>query len=56
MHRNRGTRLQFGFPNSHKKKKNTSKMKKFRNFSQLKQQNSRKAVKNETDLYNSKDF
>ena len=31
-------------------------MKMFRNFSQLKQQNSPKAVQNETDLYNSKDF
>ena len=38
------------FPNS-QKKKNTSKMKKLRNLSQLKQQdNSPKAVNNETDL------
>ena len=38
------------FPNS-QKKKNTSKMRKLRNHSQLKQQeNSPKAVNNETDL------
>ena len=39
-------------PNS-QKKKNTSKMKKLRNHSQLKEQeNSPKAVNSETDLYN----
>ena len=43
-------------PNS-EKKKNTSKMKKHRNHSQLKQQeNSPKAVNNETDLCSLTDF
>ena len=52
---NRLARLQFGFPkfteNKTKMHTHTSKMKKFRNHSQLKQQeNSPKAVNNETDL------
>ena len=43
-------------PNS-QKKKNTSKMKKLRNHFQLKtQENSRKAVNNETDLCSLTDF
>ena len=43
-------RLEFASPNS-QKKKNTSKMKKLRNHSQLKQQeNSPKTVSNETEL------
>ena len=38
------------------KKENTSKMKKLRNHSQLKEQNSSKAVNNETDLCSLTDF
>ena len=49
-------KLQFGFPNS-QKKKNRSMMKKLRNHSQLKQQkNSPKAINNETDLCSLTDF
>ena len=44
------------FPNS-QKRKNTSKMKKHRNHSQLKQQeNSPKVINNETDLCSLADF
>ena len=50
MHRSSLTRLQFGFPKLTEKEKH-KKMKKLRNHSQLKQQeNSPKAVNNETDL------
>ena len=49
MHRSSLSRLEFGFPKL--TKRNTSKMKKLRNQSQLKEQeNSPKAANNETDL------
>ena len=49
MHKSRLTRLSLASPNS-QKNKNTSKMKKLRNHSQLKEQNSHEAANNETDL------
>ena len=52
MHRSSLTRLQFVFPKLTEKEKNTRKMKKLRNHCQLKEQeNSPKAVNNETDLF-----
>ena len=55
MHRDSHTRLQFGFPKTKDKQKH--KEEKFRNHSQLKhEENSPKAVNNETDLCSLTDF
>ena len=51
MHRNSPLRLQFGFPKLIEKEKHKQ-MKKLRNHSQVKEQNSPETTKNETDLCN----
>ena len=54
LHRNNPPILQFGFPSS-QKKKIVSKMKKLRNHSQLKEQNSPEEANNEKDVCSLRD-